>query len=62
MRKVKVLTAQQAVELLGNGQTLVTGGFVGNCLPEALNKAVERKFLETGSPSDITLFYAAISG
>ena len=62
MRKVKVLTAEQAVELLGNGQTLVTGGFVGNCLPEALNKAVERQFLETGRPSDITLFYPASQG
>lgn len=62
MKKVKVLTATQAAELLESGQTLVTGGFVGNCLPETLNKALENRFLETGMPRDITLFYPASQG
>lgn len=62
MKKVKILTAEQAVDLVKDGDTLVTSGFVGNCNPEALNKAIEKKFLETGAPKDLTLFYAASQG
>lgn len=62
MKKVKILTAEEAAQLVKDGDTLTTGGFVGNCCPEALNKAIEKRFLETGSPKNITLFYAASQG
>lgn len=62
MKKVKVLKAEQAVNLVQDGATLVTGGFVGNCLPEALNKALEEKFLQTGLPRNLTLFYPGSEG
>ncbi|MEL7598356.1 MAG: malonate decarboxylase subunit alpha, partial [Clostridiaceae bacterium] len=57
-----MLTAEQAVDLVKDGDTLVTSGVVGNCNPEALNKAIEKRFLETGYPKDLTLFYAASQG
>ncbi|MGE4488169.1 MAG: acyl CoA:acetate/3-ketoacid CoA transferase [Kiritimatiellales bacterium] len=62
MKKVRILNAQQAVDLVQDGDTLVTGGFVGNCIPEALFKAIENNFLETGKPCDLTLFYPASQG
>lgn len=62
MKKVKVLTAEEAVKLVKNGDTLVTSGFVGSCLPEALNKAIEESFLKTGEPNNLTLSYASSNG
>ncbi len=62
MKKVKILKAEEAVDLVKDGDTLVTSGFVGNCNPEALSKALEKRFLETGCPKAITLFYAASQG
>lgn len=62
MKKVDIITAEEAANLVKNGDTLVTGGFVGNCCPEALHKAIEKRFLETQMPKDITLFYAASQG
>ncbi len=62
MKKVKILTAAEAATIVQDGDTLVTSGFVGNCNPEALSKAIERRFLETGSPKNITLFYPASQG
>lgn len=62
MEKVKVLTASEAVKIVQDNHTLVTSGFVGNNLPEALSKAFEKRFLETGSPRDITFFLPASQG
>ena len=62
MKKMKVMSADQAAALVEDGQTIVTGGFVGSSCPEALSKALEQRFLETGKPKDLTLFYAAAQG
>jgi len=62
MKKVFILTAEEAVDLVQDGDTLCTSGFVGNSLPEALFKAIEKKFLGTGYPQNITLFYPASQG
>lgn len=62
MKKMPVISALEAAELVDDAQTIVTGGFVGSCCPEALTKALEKRFLETGSPKNLTLFYCAAQG
>ncbi|SFC91469.1 acyl CoA:acetate/3-ketoacid CoA transferase [Clostridium uliginosum] len=62
MRKVKILTGYEAAELVKDNDVLVTGGFVGSSAPETLNKSIEKLFLETGHPQNITLVHAAGQG
>ena len=54
MRTVKVLTGAEAAMLVKDGDTITTSGFVACGLPETLSKALEQRFLETGSPKDLT--------
>ena len=62
MGKVKVLTAREAADLIKDGDTVTLSGFVANGIAEALNAAAEERFLETGHPKDLTLFYVAGTG
>lgn len=53
------MTAEEAVKLIKNGDTVATSGFVGMGHPEEISKAVEKSFLETGEPRDLTLTFGA---
>ena len=58
-KRSKIVSADQAVALVRDGDALCCNGFVQTGIPEALLEALERRFLDTGSPRDLTLFAAA---
>ena len=58
----KIITATEAAKLLKDGDTVATSGFVGNCHPEALSVAVEKRFLAEGAPKNLSLVYCAGQG
>ena len=57
--KSKIVTAEEAVALVLDGNTICCNGFVQSGIPEALLEALEKRFLETGHPRDLRLFAAA---
>lgn len=62
MAKKPIITAQEAAALVKDGDCFTTMGFVASNMPEALLTALEKRYVETGSPKDMTLFYAAAIG
>jgi len=61
-RDAKLCSADEAVAAIASGATVVSGGFVGAAHAEALSAALERRFLETGTPRDLTLVFGAGQG
>lgn len=62
MKRGKIVTVEQALRLIKTGDTVATGGFVGIGFAEEIAIALEKTFLETGQPRDLTLIYAAGQG
>lgn len=62
----KVVTAQEAVQLVRSGDTIATGGFVGIGFAEEVAIALEKRFLNASGGEvplrDLTLVYAAGQG
>lgn len=58
----KIISANQAVQLIKNEDTIISEGFVGNNFPEHLAIALEKRFKETGNPRDLTFVYVAGQG
>ncbi len=62
VRKGKVVSVQEAVQVIHDHDTVATGGFVGIGVPEEILTGIEEHFLATGRPRDLTLVYAAGQG
>ena len=58
----KVVTADEAVRLIRDGDSVVVEGFVGQCFAEELTLALEQRFLQTGSPRGLGLVFAVAPG
>ncbi len=58
----KVVTADEAVRLIRDGDSVVVEGFVGQCFPEELTLALERRFLQSGTPRDLGLVFTVATG
>ena len=61
-KKGKVVSAEEAVRVIRDGDTIATGGFVGIGFAEEIAIEVEKYFLKTGKPRNLTLLYAAGQG
>ena len=61
-RKGKIVSAEEAVRIIRDGDTIATGGFVGTGFPEQIASTLEASFLEHGHPRNLTLVYAAGQG
>jgi propionate CoA-transferase len=62
MKRGKVVSMQEAVRIIRAGDTVAFGGFVGSGFAEGVARALERLFLDTGEPRDLTVMYAAGMG
>ena len=62
IKKGKIVTAEEAVRIIRDGDTVATDGFVGACFAEEIAIALEKHFLETGNPRNLTVVYAAGQG
>ena len=60
--KNKVVSTAEAIAIIRDGDTVASSGFVGIGTPDELLSGIEKRFLETGSPRDLTLVFAAAPG
>ncbi len=61
-KKGKIVTAEEAIRVIRDNDTLATSGFVGIGFPEELAIALEKYFVEHQHPQNLTLVYAAGQG
>jgi propionate CoA-transferase len=62
MANNKITTLDQAIALIRDNDVVTTSGFVQSCIPEALHMGLEKRFVETGHPKNLTLIMTAGAG
>lgn len=62
MSRVKFVTTKEAVNMIPDGAFIGTVGFMLTGAPEELFLEIENKFIETGSPKNISLMWASGPG
>ncbi len=58
----KIVSAEEAVSLVQDGDTLVLSGFGVVGVPDELAVALEKRFAESGAPRDLTLLFGGGPG
>jgi propionate CoA-transferase len=58
----KIVTPDEAVALIRDGDTVFAEGCGGQCFAEELTLALEARFLQTGTPRDLTLAFTIAQG
>ena len=58
----KVISVEDAVAIVHDGDVLATTGYGGNGTPDLLLVALEKRFVETGTPCGLTLVWAGGQG
>lgn len=56
---MKIISKEEAIKLIKDGDFVGTAGFVGCDVPETLFTTCEEQFLATGHPCDLTLQFSA---
>lgn len=62
MRLKKIIEAEDAVAVIHDGDVIASAGYGGNGTPDQLFVALEKRFLATGTPRDLTLVFAGGQG
>ncbi len=58
----KLVSAEAAIAIIQDDDLLATTGYGGNGVPEFLLAALEKRFVETGSPKNLTLVHSTGQG
>ena len=53
----RVVTPQQAVDLIGDGDSVIVGGSGGMGVAESVLEAIEKRFLDQGRPRALTVIH-----
>ena len=62
IKKNKIVSVEEAIRIIKDGDTIATSGFVGAGFAEEIAICLEEYFLKTGKPKNLTLVYAAGQG
>ena len=62
MKYRKIIPIEDAAALIQDGDVVASSGYGGNGTPEALLVGLEHRFLQTGTPRDLTLVWAGGQG
>jgi len=62
VKKGKLVSAEEAIRIIRDGDTVASGGFIGAGFAEEIAVQLEAHFLKTGSPKNLTILYAAGQG
>lgn len=58
----KFIGVSEAIKFIVDGSTVAVGGFIGAGHPEEVTSAIEKEYMKSGKPKNLTLVYAAGQG